>query len=90
MARGTKEQKQEADDVDSKFPYRGLLTHPAWSAIDRALGELEANHDVRIQTARRYLVGYLLQHLLGEGLISPLEVEIPETKSSRKKLHAVR
>jgi hypothetical protein len=89
MGRGTKEQKQEAE-VDASFPYRSLMAHPAWSAIDRALGELESNRDLQLSTPRRYLAGYLLQQLIAEGAISPLEVEIRDVKPSRKKLHAVR
>jgi hypothetical protein len=70
MARGTEEQEQ-ASDLNPDFPYRALMNHPAWRVIDQALGELEANDDVELRTARRYVIGYLLQQLATKGLTPP-------------------
>jgi hypothetical protein len=68
MARGTKEQKQAAE-VASDFPYLALMTHPAWAVIDGALGELESNNDMELTTARRYVVGFLIQKLIDHDLL---------------------
>lgn len=90
MARGTKESKQAAR-VGAEFPYKHLMKHPAWSAVDRALGELESNSDLELQTARRYVVGYLVQQLIAQGLVSTdSESKTFSVGEIHEKLHAVR
>jgi len=72
MARGTKEQKQ-TPEVSADFPYRAWMTHPAWAIVDNALAELEDNDDLELRTARRYVIGYLLQQLAAQGLVPPAD-----------------
>jgi len=81
MARGTEEQEQ-TPEVSPDFPYRTLMEHPAWNVIDSALGELEANSDLQLQTARRYVIGYLIQKLATEGLIPPAIAFRPDSPES--------
>jgi hypothetical protein len=57
--------------MSADFPYRTLMDHPAWGVIDSALGDLETNNDLQLQTARRYVIGYLIEQLATEGLIPP-------------------
>jgi hypothetical protein len=70
MARGTKEQEQ-APEVSQDFPYRALMAHPAWEVVDQALGELEDNDDLELRTARRYVVGFIVQQLVNAGQAHP-------------------
>jgi hypothetical protein len=77
MARRTEEQEQ-ASDVSADFPYRSLMTHPAWGVLDSALSELESNDDLDLRTARRYVIGYLIQQLAAQGLIPPAIAFRPE------------
>ena|SRR2546421_5413679 len=70
MARGTQEQEQ-TPEVSPDFPYRTLMSHPAWTVIENALEDLECNDDLELRTARRYVIGYLIQHLAEHGLIPP-------------------
>lgn len=50
-------------------PYQSLESHPAWQAIDAAISDLEDNGDLREQTARVYIVGYLVKALVKGGLL---------------------
>jgi hypothetical protein len=70
MARRTEEQEQ-TPEVGPDFPYRTLMTHPAWPIIEGALADLESNDDLELRTARRYVVGYLIQQLAERGQIPP-------------------
>jgi len=95
MACGTKEQKQAAE-IGDEFPYRHLMKHPAWAAVNRAVEELESNSDLELQTARQYVVGYLVQQLVENGLIAASDVGTAKINgrhaplSRIKKLHSVR
>jgi hypothetical protein len=81
MARGTEEQEQTSE-VGTDFPYRILMTHPAWSIIDSALAELESNDDLELRTARRYVVGYLVQQLAESGQIPPAIAFRPDERAA--------
>lgn len=81
MARGTEEQKQ-AVNVGADFPYRTLMTHPSWKVIDGALAALEANDDMELHTARRYVIGYLIQELAERGQIPPAIAFRPDHSSA--------
>ncbi len=76
MARRTKEPEQAAV-VGDDFPYRTLMNHPAWPVVDEALAELEENDDLELRTARRYVIGSLIQQLSEAGLIPPLVAMSP-------------
>lgn len=78
MARGTEEQEQ-APEVSADFPYRALMSHPAWATIDNALGELENNDDLQLRTARRYVIGFLIQQMVEQGNLPPAIVSRPDT-----------
>ena len=81
MARGTEEQEQ-ASEISADFPYRTLMTHPAWAIIDGALADLEANDDLELQTARRYVIGYLIQQLAEHAQIPPAIAFGPDAPDS--------
>ncbi len=54
-----------------KRPYPDREGTRLWHALERAIGELEANGEVRIGTAMDYVVGYLCQELSAQGVVSP-------------------
>lgn len=51
--------------------YEAFRSHPAWSALEKALVALAANDDVELRTAKRYVVGYLLDSLDKKHLLLP-------------------
>ena len=51
-------------------PYTEFEGTALWKAIDAALAELEQNRDVKLSTAREYVVGYLCQQLASRKLVS--------------------
>ena len=71
MARQREKSRQVAD-VNTDFPYRDLMDHPAWAALDAELGELETNGDLALMTARRYVVGALVRKLVDQHLTIPV------------------
>lgn len=77
MARGTQEQEQ-TPEVAADFPYRMLMSHPAWAIIDGALSDLESNDDLELRTARRYVIGYLIQQLVEQGQVPPAIASRPD------------
>jgi hypothetical protein len=79
MSRGPEEQ---APEVAADFPYRTLMTHPVWAIIDAALADLESNDDLQLQTARRYIIGYLVQQLAESGQIPPAIAFRPDAPNS--------
>jgi hypothetical protein len=58
------------------------MTHPAWKIIDSALADLESNDDLELRTARRYVIGYLIQQLAERGHIPPAIAFRPDAPSS--------
>lgn len=42
-------------------PYRRFEGEPLWKALDRGIGDLEANGDIELQTNSAYIIGYLCQ-----------------------------
>lgn len=69
MARGTKEQEQTAEVAG--FPYKDLMSHPAWKVIEKSISELESNSDLELRTARRHVIGYLVEKLVESGQLPP-------------------
>jgi hypothetical protein len=61
-------------------PYVALEGTPLWRVVDAALGELEANHDLEVTTARAYVVGYLCQRLATAGLASAGSDDRPSSR----------
>jgi len=51
-------------------PYTEFEHTALWKAVDAALAELEQNRDVKLSTAREYVVGYLCQRLAGQKLVT--------------------
>lgn len=57
---GPKEQKQV---VETGFPYEKYRGTDAWKRLDIALGQLEANQDIELTTARELVIGYMCEAL---------------------------
>jgi hypothetical protein len=51
-------------------PYTEFEDTALWKAVDAALAELEQNQDVKLSTAREYVVGYLCQQLASRKLVT--------------------
>jgi len=51
-------------------PYTEFEDTELWKAVDAALAELEQNQDVKLSTAREYVVGYLCQQLASRKLVT--------------------
>jgi hypothetical protein len=45
------------------FPYEDYKDTELWKKIDEILRELEENQDIKLTTAREYVVGYLCKRL---------------------------
>jgi hypothetical protein len=45
------------------------MNHPAWRVLDAAINELDAIGDLQLQTARRYVIGFLIKELARAGLL---------------------
>ena len=43
---------------------------PLWRALAGALTELEANGDVKVQTAPDYVIGYLCQEMAAKWIVA--------------------
>jgi len=61
-------------------PYEEFQGSPLWQAIDAELGQLEANGDLVLTTARQYVVGALCKRLHEAQLIST-DAALPDWKS---------
>ena len=51
-------------------PYTEFEDTALWKVVDAALAELEQNRDVKLSTAREYVVGYLCQQLASRKLVT--------------------
>ena len=51
-------------------PYTEFEGTALWKAVDAALTELEQNRDVKLSTAREYVVGYLCQQIARQKLVT--------------------
>ena len=52
-----------------KFPYRHLESLPAWDVVDQAVEKLVCNDDLVETTARRNIVGFIVNELSVSGLL---------------------
>ena len=50
---------------------------PLWSAVASALAELEATHEVTVQTAPDYVIGYLCQELAAKWIVASAALTRP-------------
>lgn len=44
-------------------PYKGFRGSALWKRVDRAVLDLVANGDIRLETRRQYVVGYICEVL---------------------------
>ncbi len=60
-------------------PYKKYEETKLWKIIDSVLNDLESNQDLKLTTAREYVIGYLckkldLEELITEKAISRFEI----------------
>ena len=58
----------------SSVPSRPFAEHRdtrLWSAIEESIDELIATHEISVNTARDYVVGYLCRELVAKKVIAP-------------------
>jgi len=53
-----------------KSQYVQYIDTPLWRALASALADLEASHEVRIETGRDYVIGYLCQELTAKWVVA--------------------
>ncbi len=53
-------------------PYKEFEETMLWKTIKDGIVELERNRDVELTTAREYVVGFLCQKLIAQGLVLEL------------------
>ncbi len=51
-------------------PFAALHDTPLWRAVDAAVRELEATHEISVATAPDYVIGYLCQELVARGVVT--------------------
>jgi hypothetical protein len=51
-------------------PFAEYRDTPLWSALSRALTELEASGEVRVATAPEYVIGYLCRELAAKKVVT--------------------
>jgi hypothetical protein len=45
------------------FPYEGWTSDPLWPTVHDAISDLVENADLKEQTARDYIVGYIVMRI---------------------------
>ncbi len=55
--------------VVKKHPYSNLENTKLWLSIEKAIQSLTDNNDLKLQTDRSYIVGFLAKSLSDSGLI---------------------
>ena len=53
-----------------KHPYTEYIDTPLWRALASALGDLEASHEITIDTGRDYVIGYMCRELAAKWVIA--------------------
>lgn len=56
---------------DMSHPYAEFEHTPAWVVLEKAIRELEENHDLKLTTLNEYLVGYICKQFAENGLLNP-------------------
>lgn len=46
-----------------KHPYIEYENTPMWNLIDKTISELEENHDIKLSTAKEYVIGYICKQI---------------------------
>ncbi len=54
--------------MQSSHPYSEFENTEHWKVVDAAIRDLEKNEDVKLETAREYVVGYLCKKLAGKSV----------------------
>lgn len=64
-----------------RHPYVEYENTPLWRAIEKALAEMEENHDLSLSTWHQYVVGFVCKQLATKDLVKPEAIQT----SSRKR-----
>jgi hypothetical protein len=62
---------QRTGKDDTPHPYRDFEGTPLWKAIDKGIGDLIKNQDLKEMTPRAYVVGYLCKILTRHRVALP-------------------
>jgi hypothetical protein len=57
---------RKSESRRSKHPYEEFESSRVWKILDKAIGELVENNDIKETTRRAHIVGYLCKKLLPE------------------------
>ena len=55
--------------TEQVHPYKRFEGSDLWRILSTAIDELAANDDLREQTRREYVIGYIIQKLVGTGAV---------------------
>lgn len=57
--------------------YNEYKDTPLWKALAKALEDLQATREIKIDTAPDYVIGYLYQELVAKTVVAPKAVARP-------------
>jgi hypothetical protein len=60
------------------MPSRGFDAYrdtPLWKAVEATITELSASHELSVNTAPDYVIGYVCQELIAKKLIVPTGIQ---------------
>ena len=55
----------------ANHPYKNLERLAAWKVVELAIADLAENGDIKEETARKYIVGYLVKKLREADALAP-------------------
>jgi hypothetical protein len=54
---------QNIEDIPQHHPYAEYENTQLWIVIDKSLSVLEYNQDIKLTTARKYVIGYICKQI---------------------------
>ena len=58
-------------------PYEHYRDTALWAAVAAVLAELQANGEVRVDTAQEYVIGYICRELAAKAVVMPAALGRP-------------
>lgn len=73
----------------ASHPYEVYEGTPAWRVVDRAVKALAKNGDIKEETNRKYIVGFLCEQLATANLTQSEPQPVAVQAESRRQPHAI-
>ena len=58
-------------------PFDEYRDTPLWRAVEETIAELAATHELRVETAPEYVVGYLCRELASKHIVAAAALQRP-------------